>query len=158
MVRVPVLVSTSVYVCSWSGLAAEYYVGPSTGKDSNTGSFDEPWRTLAGSVGKLQPGDTLYLRGGSYFEYDDRIEVAGTESRPIAIRNYGGEVLIVDGSYSDFRDAPNSDWETVDPERGIWRSAKKYAAAGIVHAYLGPEHGGYHLVPYERLEHLSAEN
>lgn len=57
-----------------SGYAATYYLSP-TGSDSGTGSISSPWFSLdyalnkyrnGGTVARVAPGDTLYLRGGIY--------------------------------------------------------------------------------------------
>jgi hypothetical protein len=45
--------------------AATYYMSP-TGSDSGSGSISSPWRTVSASSGKLQAGDILYARGGTY--------------------------------------------------------------------------------------------
>ncbi len=42
-----------------------YYVSP-TGADSNTGTFDKPFQTIAKAVGLIQPGDTIFVFGGLY--------------------------------------------------------------------------------------------
>lgn len=83
--------------------AAGIYVSPS-GNDSNTGTLDSPLLTLQAAASRATPGDTLYLRGGSYFnpEYGTsfaarsrnnlvRITGSGTAGNPITIRAYGNE-------------------------------------------------------------------
>ena len=45
--------------------AATYYVAPN-GNDSNNGSQASPWQTLQSAVSRLQPGDTLNVKAGSY--------------------------------------------------------------------------------------------
>jgi parallel beta-helix repeat protein len=47
------------------GEAATYYVA-TDGSDSNPGTEARPFQTLGGSVGKLGPGDTLYVKNGTY--------------------------------------------------------------------------------------------
>ncbi len=49
--------------------AATYYVS-TTGKDDGNeiGSFTAPFKTIAKGSRKLAPGDTLYMRGGTYSE------------------------------------------------------------------------------------------
>ena len=56
--------------------AAEYYIDPTQGSDTNTGSFANPWKTFANIQSyyqsswrpagwiNLQPGDVIYLRAG----------------------------------------------------------------------------------------------
>ena len=79
---------------------AEYYMSPN-GDDGGDGSIAAPWRTLHSSVNRLSPGDTLYLRGGRYFDQDQvvaEINVAGTAGKPITIRNYSGEIPVLSGT------------------------------------------------------------
>ncbi len=72
---------------------ASFYIDPVSGSDSNTGGFDDPWETLdlsrietrqpvsypysegeplqpANAGAPVQPGDTIYLRSGSYGTLD----------------------------------------------------------------------------------------
>jgi hypothetical protein len=72
-----------------------HYLAPN-GNDSNAGTLSAPWGTLGGAIGKLKPGDTLYVRGGTY-NVTNRISyvtVAGTASSPISITNYPGETPV----------------------------------------------------------------
>jgi parallel beta helix pectate lyase-like protein len=77
---------------------AGYFVSP-TGTSSGTGSSDRPWdlkTALAGAGGKIQPGDTVWLRGGTY-KGSLTATLAGTASAPIIVRQYPGERATVDG-------------------------------------------------------------
>ena len=42
-----------------------YFVSPD-GKDSASGNFAEPWASLHKASEQIKPGDTVYVRGGSY--------------------------------------------------------------------------------------------
>lgn len=42
-----------------------YYVAPN-GNDSNPGTESEPWQTIQKAADTLQPGETVYIRGGTY--------------------------------------------------------------------------------------------
>ena len=65
-----------------SSSQATHYVSPS-GSDSNPGTEQEPWRTVEGSLAKLEPGDTLLLREGVYEEAIGPVSVPdGTEAAP----------------------------------------------------------------------------
>jgi len=48
-------------------VAAEYYVAPN-GKDSSPGTSSSPWASIAKANTALQPGDTVYIKGGEYRE------------------------------------------------------------------------------------------
>src|SRR3990170_5581953 len=80
------------------------------GSDSNSGTLNSPWKTLAYALTKLSPGDTLYLRGGIYYETGISVSPRGTASAPITVRSYPGERAIWDGGSPKFRSAPNNEW------------------------------------------------
>lgn len=66
------------------------------GKDSNPGTLASPWRTLNASIAKLIPGDSLYVRRGTYKEVVE-INISGTESAPVTISAYNSELPVIDG-------------------------------------------------------------
>src|SRR5262249_8647071 len=78
------------------GRDPSHFVDPAKGKDDAAGSEKAPWRTINHALKQLSPGDTLYLRGGTYREHV-YCAVAGKPDSPITIRAYPGERVIVDG-------------------------------------------------------------
>src|SRR5205823_870147 len=44
-----------------------YYVA-TNGSDSNAGTINQPFQTIRTGLSRLHPGDTLYIRGGTYSE------------------------------------------------------------------------------------------
>jgi len=71
-----------------------------TCSDSNPGTIDEPWCTISYAVGGssgIGPGDTIYVREGTYREQVN-IGVSGTAENRIVIRNYPDETPVIDGS------------------------------------------------------------
>ncbi|HWR50110.1 MAG TPA: hypothetical protein VN428_03330 [Bryobacteraceae bacterium] len=76
---------------------AEYYAAP-TGNSSNDGSITRPW-DLYTALSRPQPGDTVWLRGGTYNGTFDCL-ASGTTSLPIKYRQYPGERARVDGGTS----------------------------------------------------------
>jgi hypothetical protein len=130
-------------------LPRTFYVDPA-GDDAQHGtSVAAPWRTLGHAIPQLRHGDTLYMRGGTYFESEIRIEVSGAPGAPITIAAFPGEHPVIDGSYPEFRVAGNEAWELVDPSRQIFRSVGQYPDAGEVYGYFGAREGSWALVPYE---------
>ena len=75
---------------------ATYYVA-TTGNDSNPGTLTQPFKSFAQGVSKLQPGDTLYIRGGLYTEQIDlqRPNKSGTANGWITIAGYPGEIVTI---------------------------------------------------------------
>jgi hypothetical protein len=85
------------------GSGNTYYVAPN-GSDSNPGTIGQPWRYLAPSFAKLQAGDTLLIRNGTYTGNDPWaagclngdspfgvINKQGTANNWITIMGYPGE-------------------------------------------------------------------
>jgi hypothetical protein len=109
---------------------AGYFVDPVKGSDQETGSQAKPWKTLAHAVGQLKPGDTLYLRGGTYYEHAV-VTCSGEANRPITIRSYPGELAILDGGLKEFFEAPEKAWEPCPGGvTGEYRSTRTYPNLG----------------------------
>lgn len=74
-----------------------YYVAPD-GSAAGDGSASRPWdlRTALAQPGVVQPGDTIWLRGGTY-RGEFRSTLTGTAARPVVLRQYPGERATVDG-------------------------------------------------------------
>lgn len=112
------------------GQGPGFFVDPAKGADKNAGSQQAPWKTLAVAVTRLKPGDTLYLRGGTYYE-TVFIEIAGTVEKPITIRGYPGELAILDAGFREFVEDPAHAWEPVPQGAdGEYRSTKTYTYGG----------------------------
>ncbi len=75
-----------------------FYVSPS-GSDGNSGTISAPWQTLQKAFDALQPGQTAYLRAGTYgaFCSASTFSRAGTPSAPITVRGYQGERAVIHG-------------------------------------------------------------
>lgn len=105
------------------------FVDAARGSDANPGSAKAPWKSLTFAVHQLKPGDTLYLRGGVYYEKFS-IQRSGTEKKPITISSYPGELAIVDGGLSEFRESPSTAWQPYEGGAdGEYVSTKTYTNA-----------------------------
>lgn len=78
-----------------SAHAATYYVA-TNGNNSNPGTSSQPWRTVAYAVDKMNPGDTTYVKGGTYKEGLIRFKKSGTSSAPIKLLNASGQFPVID--------------------------------------------------------------
>jgi hypothetical protein len=120
------------------------FVDAAGGDDARDGSEQSPWRTLAHAVGELRPGDTLYLRGGTYYE-PVRIALVGRADAPITIRGYPGESATIDGGLREFVEQPEECWE---PAAGgaadEYRSTRRYPNLRNVVASFGDSLVGLH--------------
>ena len=132
-------------------LAAGRYVA-TTGNDSNPGTISSPWRTIGSSAPKLSAGDTLYVRGGTYFE-SPTVSARGSATSPIVIRSFPGETATLDSGIREFRNPGNSDWELVSAATGEYRSTRTYSSGGYIWGYIGGitgyMNGRVALVPYQ---------
>ena len=89
------LLLLAAFACFWSASAAERYVSPSKGSDSNAGTLAAPWKTFQKAANTAKAGDVVFLRGGVYAERV-QINVSGTVAAPITFRNYEGEKPVMD--------------------------------------------------------------
>jgi hypothetical protein len=99
-----------------------YYVAKN-GSDYNPGSKENPWLTIKKATASLEPGDTVYIRGGTYSE-QVIISKSGTPGNFIKYCAYPGESVIIDGSDNDW----GYDWDSLVALSGqsyIWLSGLK---------------------------------
>jgi hypothetical protein len=76
-----------------------YYVSTS-GSDSGPGSRESPWRTPGYAAGKLAPGDTLVILGGTYVLHSDEEALSPADGSPghrITIRGEEGNRPVLAG-------------------------------------------------------------
>jgi hypothetical protein len=74
-----------------------YFVAPG-GAAGSDGSFGRPWNlatALAGGNGRIQPGDTVWLRGGTY-RGAFQSTLAGAPGAPVVVRQLPGERAVID--------------------------------------------------------------
>lgn len=106
-----------VFVLSCGLRAADYYVDPINGNNSNDGlTTNTAWQTIQRSVKSSfpyvyrSPGDIVYLRGGLYTGNTNAINISGstgassgTSNAPITIKAYPGETPIVCNTTEPYR-------------------------------------------------------
>jgi hypothetical protein len=86
------------------------FVDAARGDNGNAGTETAPWKTLTHGLRQLKPGDTLYLRGGTYYEKVS-LSKSGSEQSPITISAYPGELAVIDGGLREFLETPAACWE-----------------------------------------------
>lgn len=81
--------------------AGRGYYASTSGSPAGDGSQKRPWdlATALTGAGKVQPGDTIWLRGGTY-RGAFRSTVAGKPDQPVVVRQVPGERAIIDGAGS----------------------------------------------------------
>ncbi len=79
--------------------AAGWHVSPD-GSPGGDGSAGAPWdvATAFAPHPRIQPGDTVWLHGGTYRGAPFVSKLAGTPSAPITVRSYPGEWAVLDGA------------------------------------------------------------
>lgn len=105
------------------------YVDAARGDDGAAGSAAAPWKTLNHALRRLKPGDTLYLRGGTYHE-KVFLSRSGTAEAPITLASHPGEVAVIDGGLREFLESPGTAWEPfVGGAEGEFVSTRTYPNA-----------------------------
>ena len=91
---------------STASFATNYYVHVNAGNNRNSGlQPDDAFETLAYSLKQLAPGDTLYIRSGTYTEtvYLTSNQYSnGTPSSPITVKSYPGEAPVIGSNEAAF--------------------------------------------------------
>lgn len=108
-----------------------YYVSPD-GDDKNSGSTSSPFKTISKGIEKMNAGDTLLLRGGTYHERLD-LTKSGDTSNYFTIKAYPGENPTLDGSQAI--NSLSGDSALVFQGNSYWKidglSIQNYHSAGI---------------------------
>ncbi|MBI4729838.1 MAG: VCBS repeat-containing protein [Acidobacteria bacterium] len=120
----------------------DYYVSPS-GSDGDPGTAEAPWGSVGQSLRRLSPGDTLWVRGGTYRE---RITTngfrAGSPSAPVRVIAYPGERPLIKGvlwiRYADYWAFDGID-VTWDAERNGARDFLLKIMSGVGWSYRNAE-------------------
>ena len=87
-----------LFLASINLFSTNYYVS-TTGQNSNNGSIGNPWRTISYASQQLQAGDTLFIRGGVYFESGiTPLNSGNTSDGYIVYSSFPGEIAIIDGT------------------------------------------------------------
>jgi hypothetical protein len=75
-----------------------YYVAKN-GSNSNSGtSISSPFLTISHAVSQINPGDKIYIRGGTYHEGINIDNIDSTNGNETLISNYNNEQVIIDGT------------------------------------------------------------
>ncbi|MCL1921520.1 MAG: right-handed parallel beta-helix repeat-containing protein [Kiritimatiellaeota bacterium] len=100
--------------------AAEYFVDPAKGLDTNPGTAAAPFATVRAAIKAAAQtgGDTVTLKGGTYREAFSVAGVTATAERPFVIQGAAGERAIVTGfePVTSWQDAGNGVYTAEVPE------------------------------------------
>jgi hypothetical protein len=105
------------------------FVDAARGDDAAAGTEQAPWKTLGHALRQLEPGMTLYLRGGTYYERVSLVR-SGTAEAPIVIASYPGELAVIDGGLREFVEDSAGSWQPLEGgAEGEYVSTKSYLHA-----------------------------
>ena len=85
---------------SWTDHILTFLSLKNEAKAAGNTYYISPGESLSAAVSKLQPGDTLLVRGGSYLGQELTSMRSGTSGLPITIKAYPGESPVFDGQNS----------------------------------------------------------
>jgi len=111
-----------------------YYINLD-GDDKKDGSKDAPWKTITRSTGKLRPGDTLHIMGGTYYENVCISGISGEPGAPIRIVNFDGAEVIINGNGEE------TAFELIDCEHITVEGLRVTNARHGIAVSSTPEHG-----------------
>lgn len=96
-------------------LLSAWFVSP-TGSDANAGSLRKPFQTIQHAAEVAGPGDTVYIRKGTYRESIVPAQ-SGTAAAPITFRPYRRESVTIDGAdpIGGFVAGANGSWSASMP-------------------------------------------
>ncbi len=80
------------------GYAADTFYVSVSGDDANPGTLEEPFSSIQCAVDRMGPGDTCYIRGGTYHEAVDLSGVTGSSGEPVTLKNYQDEIVVLEGT------------------------------------------------------------
>jgi len=82
---------------SASAASPIYYVA-TKGNDANPGTIHAPWKTLQHAADVVEPGSTVFVRGGVYKQTLKITRSGSAKEGPITFASYAEEKAIIDGS------------------------------------------------------------
>ncbi len=109
------------------------YVDGKVGDDGNAGTAGKPMKTVQAAVTQASAGQTVVIRAGTYYE-NVLVSKAGEPNKPITVRAYPKELVVIDAGYPEFYNDPKNAWEPVaagtdGAVAGEYRSTKTYEMA-----------------------------
>lgn len=93
--------------------ATDFFVAPN-GSDTQTGRLESPFATIQHALDQANPGDTVYLRKGTYREAVTLQGKSGKEGSPLTLKSYRDEKAVLSGL-----DELKLKWD-VTPQTGIF--------------------------------------
>jgi hypothetical protein len=116
-----------------SAVHTTYYCAPTEkgGSDNNSGSIDAPFFNISKAIALMEPGDTLFMRGGTY-RYTATISLTqkGSEQERFCIFNFPGEKPVLN-FYDIFSSYTNLNATARGEARGFKITGDYYYLKGL---------------------------
>lgn len=123
--------------------SAPWIVAPNGRRGAGVaGTRDDPWSFAyagTGAHGRIQPGDTVWLRAGTYRSVNGfTIGFSGTRDRAVTWRAAPNERFELDGAIPEFVDTPATAWEpvSIEPGHNLYRSTSVYPKARLYGGFI----------------------
>ncbi len=110
--------------------AANYYLDTLRGNDKNSGGLNAPWETFSKANSFLKPGDTVFIRAGTYTSEQIAPFSSGQEGNYITYESYHKEKVIILGGKTQIS-LDNKDFVKI---KGIVFRSPKYRWATILNS------------------------
>jgi hypothetical protein len=107
--------------------ANDYYVSP-TGNDSNPGTKEKPWQTIAkANDADLEPGDSVIFEGGKTFTGTITLDKkdAGTSDKKVTVTSFGTGRAIINGGNGIALNAEGTDYLVIKNINFVGSGRKK---------------------------------
>jgi hypothetical protein len=132
--------------------AATYYIAPS-GSNSNPGTQAAPFGTLQKAHDVANPGDTIYMRGGTYrFTAQTTFTRDGTSGNRINVFNFPGEHPVIDAINQP--DGPDLTGIIVMDSASWWHIKGIELKNGPVNGILAQRASGNNILEQLHIHHL----
>jgi len=120
------LLVTMMFALSMLSSAKEYYVDANGGKDAAEGSSEAPFATIQKAADVVNPGDTVIIRPGIYYE-NVELKTNGTKENPIIFKaeKFERDSVIITGAVRDVAEH-KVEWTLEDESLGLYSIALDY--------------------------------
>ena len=114
------LLTSAICTATVIANANEYYVDVNSGNDKASGSSDAPFATIQKAADIVQPGDTVIIRPGIYYE-NVELTTNGTKEAPIVFKaeKFERDSVIISGADREIREHKKQ-WTLEDASLGLY--------------------------------------
>ncbi len=123
------------------------YVDAAAGNDANSGtSAGTPLKTIQAAADKVNPGDTVLVAPGVYFE-NVVFKRPGTEKQPVTVKASGKPGSVIITAADEKLRSGKAKWECVEEKLQLYRTKFSHSPCRMLYS-------GVDLFPYNTLDEL----